>query len=602
MKGVLVGADLMYRKDGSLAPIEINTNTGFDETNRLESYEDVFKVEDLVDFCSSHNIEKLYLEGTVRRLAEFIEKVPHTFEIVKVSREKYEELEDTDNILAIRTFYSDEALVDAFCRDKINFLKSLKGTDLECEYLLKTENGLEGNISRVETDYPENVPNFILKYRYPNYSKREYPKLYRFNTLEELHTFAESMEEDFFLMPYYFCENKLYNNERIQMIRNWSVFVAEDESLKAVEVGKYTKVCQKLELDKVELEENEISSTNRYMFLTTGFRTQELGEQALLEENDLVWMADGSWKKIQDVKVGDLVKALDVPYSEDKDISKHTGDYGKTLEEFQAESTFTENEVKYLVEVERFENKVILTFTDGTDWFDTPKSSYPVVGENGNIWFKNIDTLVEGDTILMLNIEDPDEVRIESKIVESKSVERKMVKGYGIGLDGSHLFITRTSEDAQAYASIEHNAYGTCTWGSGISGCYGQPGSPDGSSTRISCADVCTSDETYVNNVLCAWPDYTVPETKELWSCTNSPTNAEQRDMCGCSPNPQPENCTEEYLTDTQMQEYGGTAWSQYHDCSMIFQVGSNQVCFVEASGDGCHVKWSADCRDCGVY
>ena len=52
MKAVLVGTDLMYRKDGSLAPIEINTNVGWDEANRVEKEEDVWNLE----ACKFHYI------------------------------------------------------------------------------------------------------------------------------------------------------------------------------------------------------------------------------------------------------------------------------------------------------------------------------------------------------------------------------------------------------------------------------------------------------------------------------------------------------------------------------------------------------------------
>ena len=69
MKAVLVGTDLMYRKDGSLAPIEINTNVGWDEANRVEKEEDVWNLEDLVNFIISKAITEVdFLPGTATRI------------------------------------------------------------------------------------------------------------------------------------------------------------------------------------------------------------------------------------------------------------------------------------------------------------------------------------------------------------------------------------------------------------------------------------------------------------------------------------------------------------------------------------------------------
>lgn len=460
MKAVLVGTDLMYRKDRSLAPIEINTNVGWDEANRVESEDEIWDLTDLVDYVNSHNIEEVvFLPGTATKIVFRLKKLLPDI-VIKITRE--EEEEDAENKLIIRSNYSDEALVDSFCRDKIDFLKSIKNTDLACEYLLKTEDGFEGNITSVETEYPAGVPNFILKYRYPNYNKDEYPKLYRFDSIEDLMDFADSeeMPEDFFLMPYYFCEDELWEGRRIPLIREWSFFVANSEGgLDSIEIGRYTKLCDNLDLEKVGDWNGELDAEYREMFLSAGWYTKtNLHEAALLDEDDLVWMADGSWKKIQDLKVGEKVKSLEIPAKEGYDSSRHTGNYGISVEELEKETSYVENTVVKIEKLGRFDTVVSFKFTDGTDWYDTAYSSYPTVNSEGLVEFKTIDSVKEGDKVILINIEDTESPKFEVKEISSVKVERKLLEsGYTVELNGSHLFISRTSEDAQAYAAIEHN-------------------------------------------------------------------------------------------------------------------------------------------------
>lgn len=461
MKAVLVGTDLMYRKDGSLAPIEINTNVGWDEANRVEKEEDVWNLEDLVNFIISKAITEVdFLPGTATRIMSKLQKLVGPDVQVKIVDDS-QEIADSDTNLIIRTGYNDEALVDSFCRDKIDFLKSLQGTPLACEFLLKTAEGFEGEITSVETEYPEDVPNFILKYRYPNYDKSEFPKLYRFHSMKELLSFAEGMSEDFFLMPYYYCKDKLWNNRRILLVREWSFFVANNEGgLDSIEIGRYTKVCDDLtEMSAEVLSNGEFSASCRSMFLSTDWYNKNLrSEVALLDKGDLVWMSDGSWKAIEDIQLGDKVKSLEIPEKEGYDSDNHTGNYGITVEELETETRYIGNTITAIHKLGRFDNIVTFTFTDDTDWYDTDYSSYPTVNAEGEVEFKTLKRIQKGDKVILINIKDIESPKFVVKEVKTISTTRRLLNsGYTVELDGSHLFISRTSSDQQAYAAIEHN-------------------------------------------------------------------------------------------------------------------------------------------------
>ena len=466
MKAVLVGTDLMYRKDGKLVPIEINTNVGWDEKNRVESEENIWQLEALAAYVKEHNIKELeFLPGIAQKILDNSEKIQELFAgvTIKVNCSRY--IADSDSRLIIRSDYSAEALVDAWCRDKIAFLQSLEGTDLAIEYLLKTSEGLSGNISSVETEYPEDIPNFIMKYRYPQYDKNVYPKLYRFTSREDLVSFAESMPEDFFLMPYYFCKDKLFNKNRIQLVREWSLFIVNAEgSVDSVELGRYTKVCGPL-TSKVKYEDiGELKEGYRSQFLTTGWIDRMDDDNCtVLDSCDLVWMSDGSWKVAKNLKKGDIVKSLDIPVQEGYSSTNHEGNYGTLVENLKEEATYVDNKIIGLVKVAEFADIVKFVFTDGTDWYDTADSSYPTVSSINTVEFKKLSNIKAGDQVILISTENDTPTFIE-KEVESVSRERKLLdSGYRVSVNGSHLFISKTSEDQQAYAAIEHNVSGPCS-------------------------------------------------------------------------------------------------------------------------------------------
>lgn len=491
MRAVLVGSDLMYRRDGSLAPIEINTNVGWDDGGRVEPVSEVFNLADIKAFVEAHNIKKIYLEGEVVKAVKDFKTTFPDLTIETITEDQYDEVADEADALAIRTFYSDEALVDSFCRDKINFLKSIQDTELAVEFLLKTSEGFEGSITDLNL-YEDNMPNFILKYRYPSYDHKKYPAFFRFESLKALMNFAnsEDMPEDFFLMPFYYNPDKLYKNERIQMIRNWSVYVANDEgSLDSLYLGKYTKLCGKIDTSKLVWNEDGSLAEGRDMLVDNIWTKNSSGDM-LVEKDDLVWMADGSWKVASELKVDDEVMSIDIPAGEDVDITKHSEvDYNISLEEFKEVTTYRTNKVTSIVPMTGFTDTIRMIFSDGTDWFDSANSSYPILDpEDGTVMFRELRNLKVGDKVILAGLESTEiEGEQPNYIVQEivgLEIERVEVEGYNISTDGSHLVLTRTSEDVGAYISIEHNALCSCSsCDINLATCY----EDDLGSSQISC-------------------------------------------------------------------------------------------------------------------
>ena len=468
MKGVLIGSDLMYRQDGSLVPIEINTNVGWDVMNRMEREEDMWDFSFLRSYIKEHSITDVYLEGQIQRMKNFWPEDMGAEVHVITKEEMDESTDESEYHLYVRSAYSDEAYVDSFCRDKVNFLNAIQNLSFGCEYLLKTSGGLVGDITKVEDN--GKLPNFLVKYRYPNYNKSKYPLAIRFDNVEKLKSWAEAnLEEDYFIMPFYYDVDNLYKaegeeNSRIKLIRNWSLYIANDEgSLDSVYVASYTKLSAEIDESKIEWNEDGTCKDEETLHRMISSALWALADNldVLLEADDVVLMEDDTWKEASELKTGLKVKAVTIPTSGTVDIHKSVEDYNVSFEELTASSSYTINEIKVVHKVEGWVSETVLNFTDGTDWFDSDASSYPVLDpKDQTVMFKKVGTIEAGDKVILMEagateLEKPTFVIRE---VESTSKRRVLQKGYAISLDGNHLFLSKTSADAQAYISIEHNA------------------------------------------------------------------------------------------------------------------------------------------------
>jgi hypothetical protein len=68
MRTVLIGSDFMYNSVGNLIPIEINTNSGFDNENvRVEEFDDTFNLIPLLQFITDNGFTKIEYIGEIRQ-------------------------------------------------------------------------------------------------------------------------------------------------------------------------------------------------------------------------------------------------------------------------------------------------------------------------------------------------------------------------------------------------------------------------------------------------------------------------------------------------------------------------------------------------------
>lgn len=457
MRTVLLGSDFAYTSNGDLVPIEINTNVGYD---KYIIEDEPFNLSELSTFITNNNFIKIIYIGRIKKLSvrfrglctslnieyEFMQIPPNSVTIPDV--------EDKDNELIIRSAYDMSAIVDeTYCKNKVNFLNLIKDSSFGTEFAYMDDNGdLISNISTIDDN--GNHPNFILKSVYPKYDKDIYPKLLKVSTQEELDVILQDVNSNYFLMKYHINLGKNILNHNI-IIRTFNILYPPD--LISIPIGKYTRFASRNidELSVFDPLTYELDDFHRGKYITSDL---SISVPKILDD-DLVEMADGTFKSGLELNVGDLVKTIDVSNTFDVTRLPIGEDSQVSYDAFVSGTTYTSNKVTMKRKIEKVTTLTTMIFTDGTTWTDTCKSAYLIV-RNNNVMFMYLDNLTEsiivGDKVILSDTSS-DEFKTELREISSLSTNVKMLSGWEITVEDRHIFLTVTS-DNRSFGAIEHNA------------------------------------------------------------------------------------------------------------------------------------------------
>lgn len=472
MRTVLIGTDFVYDKNGVLRPIEINTNIQTSR-NKLETpiteqalSDVIMNSENLISFVNQNGFTQITYIGKEPAMSDYISNICNSlnigYEFIQTVGDSITVpfVEDSETKLIIRQSYDTTALVDdTYCRDKVEFLKLIQNQPYGSQFAYRDENGLL--ISTI-TDIVDNGthPNFILKSRYPDYDREVYPKLYKISSQEELDSVLSNVTDTYFLMPFYFNENKLVNN-KVTKIRSLNILYPPN--LESFALGQYTDTTLRF-LSDVTYDNTTFQLDNQFnrMYVTSdkGFN------QPKLLDTDLVQLSDGTFKTALELQVGDELKTIIVPNADNVYYMTENVNYEINLETFLDGAVYTTNQVKAKFKIETKAILATITFSDGTDWQDTSNSRYLVVN-NGEVKFRAISELVAGDEVILIDTTDSEVVRCITKIVSSVTTEVTDFYGWIISVDRTHIFLTKTEQAIGDglfnYATLEHNCYSPFT-------------------------------------------------------------------------------------------------------------------------------------------
>jgi hypothetical protein len=477
MRTLLLGVDFMYNKDGDLIPIEVNTNVGWDGTGIIENYSkadkdysEILDLSELESFIVEQGFIKIVYIGTLSVVDIEISKIAtklnleYQLERVRLDSITIPFIEDNDTTLIIRSAYDTTAIVDdTYCKDKVNYLDLIKNQQFgpEFAYIDYSTNTLVNTIVTLVDN--GNHPNFILKYRYPSYDKKVYPKLFKATTQEELNTIIQNnVTSDYFLMPFYLNENKLYQGN-ITVTRVLSLLLPPD--LTSMFLGSYTKPSDLSILGLVPTYNSDTFELNKelrgaYLVQGNGFTSPKLSDE------DLIEMADGTFKTAEDLQVGDEVLTINIPNPENTDLENESANFNINYDTLISGSSYSTNKVTHKVRVNRLTSVLKLTFTDGTDWYDTANSSY-LTDVDGDIRFTKIELLSVGDKLVLVDSNNTSSVDYVQKTINTIEIVKEIFSGWDITVERQHMFLTVSqpellatdpSQKPTSYVAIEHNS------------------------------------------------------------------------------------------------------------------------------------------------
>lgn len=477
MRALILGTDFMYDADGNLVPIEINTNLGI-ENDIYETHKEIFYFKELFDLIESHSFKKIIYMGAMWQFndefkAELNKRFPDIeYETIHVSTFAITipEIEDSPDTLVIRSSYDTNAVVDhEYCRHKINFLELIKGQDFGNNQFayINASGELVNNINFIPDN--GNQPNFILKKVFPNYNKNDYPKFFKVTNQEELDIILENLDKENYLTNFHFNDKKLLHG-KIRVLRSFNLLLPPN--IESIPIGSHIKTTSRKidELSKYDPETFELSRDDRNKYVT---ENQSLASPKLID-TDRVVMSDGTRKTAKELQPGDKIISIDIPNPENVSLEGDRTKYNISFEEFISGSSYVVNTVVDKAKVDKFSNLCRVTFTDGTDWEDTEKSSYLVVRDDV-VMFRYLsntygeDGIQPGDKVILIDSADETKVNAVLKEVENTEFIEVIFSGWEIEVSDKHLFLTKTEEDDDniSYVAIEHNArcigYSPCT-------------------------------------------------------------------------------------------------------------------------------------------
>lgn len=467
MRTVLVGSDFMYNKNGDLIPIEINTNVGWDIISKIEKNVDCLDLTNLIQFINDNNFTKIeYIGGLSYFFNVLSESVTVECNYTPVfSSVTVPYIEDSENVLIIRSAYDSTAIVDdMYCADKINFLELIKNETFGSQFAyINDNNELVNNITNIIDNGAH--PNFILKSSAAYYNAIEYPKLFRVNNQNELDVILSQLTIGHFIMPYYLNLDKLIY-DHVPVVRSFNLLFPPN--LNSIQIGQYTKFSE----NKIDLNPLYNQTTFEYIGDKDCYITNKIEvniTEPKLEDTDVVIMADGTEKMVIDLSVGDIIKTIDIPNPFNFDQSSEAINYMIDYPTLVSGTTYSTNVVTNKKKINKISNITTITFTDNTTWFDTGNSRY-LTERNNEVRFIVTNQLKSGDKLILIDTSDSVNVNFIEKTVSNVVNTVDFFDGWVIGVENAHLFLTKSDTNNSSYVTIEHNS--ACGCNTGLYGVY----------------------------------------------------------------------------------------------------------------------------------
>ena len=327
MKSLLFSVDHVYREDGTLTPLEINTSTASDfatgkitQENFTSSVDGFYEHEALDTFMSESNFTKLVTiaptgsVGFFRNFAEYYgyEFTNHNTLSTDVT---VPNVEDADDSLIIRISYNTYAIVDdLYARDNYEFHNIIQSESFASPIAFTT-NSLD-TVTQFDAPQSASYPNYVIKARLPEYEANDYPKLFNITSSAGLASVKASLINDDFLQKFEFNSGSGLNDEgRTLFLRSFNLALG-DGLENVLNIGNYSKANSISTTNAKVVVPNHITGSNRQLEKIPSAQWYPTfhSRQAFMyhnDEDDFVVKADNTLLDYENVTVNTSLKAIE---------------------------------------------------------------------------------------------------------------------------------------------------------------------------------------------------------------------------------------------------------------------------------------------------
>jgi hypothetical protein len=497
MKSVLFSTDFVRRSDGTLTPVEINTNTGhsmkiphpLNVENFEESLNGFMNYEELNHFMIQNNLTKIITIDSGAKFGNvfkiFCEKYGFEFESIILEQNSINvpEIEESENELVIRITYDSYSLFDdLYARDMFEFHNLIKDESFASPVSFLGEDELD-TINELKLSIDGTAPNYVLKPRFPSYDKQEYPKLYRFETEEQLNDVKSTLTDNEFLQKYEISKSHVEENGNTTYFYR-SIDLLLKDTFDTLNIFSY-KAFNAARIDnesiRYEYEVNESGVMNDAMSIKYYpmwyTRTTFLFH---FDDTDDVLLPDNGLLNANEIKVGDTLKSLKFDNPNIKN-----GGYSKDPFSVEELNNFTLTNSDIVMRSENHQKNLFINIKAANseygvfEWFDGWSNPYLMTKQGTDVVsFKSekIGDIEVGDIIYVYH-------KLSSSLipltVTEVYFEIRYNKSYVITLSDSPLFFIKidsmsNSEEIGNWFLLQHNSfcYSGCFPGGPTLGCY----------------------------------------------------------------------------------------------------------------------------------
>jgi hypothetical protein len=477
MRSVLIAIDFVKDVDNSFKVLELNTGI----VAAPISIEPYFNKVDFDNFITENNINEIelillstgpvkainpdYPNDTLFGFGRYFDVhysgLTITKQVVELENQVTPNTVDSPNKLIIRQSYDPTALIDeTYAKDNFEFLKLLydsSPTAIAKTYINHESLGFDMIGDTVRNN--GNLPNYIIKQRFPTTNYSEYPKVYKIDTQEQLSNLKTNLPPNTLLQEYVINTNDLENG-KLKTYRSVGLICGPELNIiNLIDPFIHTNTCS-IDLT-VDVDSNlEIQPWERPKYLQK-YQKKSLGIEYNSDSTNLIIKNDGSLVSPSQLEIGDSLMSINLYGLDDVDtatyVSQYTGNTedvfsGSTISATTIQSISTKNENVWL-------RNIILD--NGLKFSDIDESKL-LIKRDGVLKFKSFYQITNTDEIVIVN---KDNNLFETRGIVSNFYTFSNENIYSIDVEDIDLYLTMDeSTETPEFFIIQHNAPRCLCW------------------------------------------------------------------------------------------------------------------------------------------